>query len=214
MRIKFLLLFSLCCAFVFLSAQPGYGAIYKYLDKDGVISFANDLQSIPEQCRANAKVVSDETDQENHQSMHNQQIPGQTTGKNEDVSGIAHNRAVDTQNENSFFNNRMLLTAIVVVSAGFAFIILGMLETDHKKTVAIVRVTLLWAVALYLLIAHAGDAARMIRTFGGTIDEVKHQSEEKGKNAAKAVKAMSTFVEQVGQGSSTDIPEEVREKKE
>ncbi len=30
----------------------------------------------------------------------------------------------------------MLLTAIVVVSAGFAFIILGMLETDHKKTIA------------------------------------------------------------------------------
>jgi apolipoprotein N-acyltransferase len=108
----------------------------------------------------------------------------------------------------------MLLTSIIIVSAVFAFIILGILETDHKKAVAILRVTLLWAVAIYLLIAHAGDAVRMVRTVGGSIEDAKHQSEEKGKNAAKAVKALSTLVEQAGQASSPDSAEPEREKKE
>jgi len=48
----------------------------------------------------------------------------------------------------------------------------------------------------------------MFRTVSGTIDDVKQQSEEKGKNAANAVKAMSTFMEKVGQAASTDLPEE------
>jgi Domain of unknown function (DUF4124) len=213
MGTRILFLLSLCCVFVFLLAQHGYGAIYKYVDKDGVISFANDLQSIPEQYRVNAKVVSDASDQENSPLMENGQTRGQT-GKHEDVSGMTHDNAVDSRLENSFFKNRMLLTALVIVSAGFAFIIMGILETDHKKTVAITRVALVWAVALYLLIAHAGDAVRMFRTVGGTIDEVKHQSAERGKKAAKAAKALRTFVDQVGEVSSTAVPEEVHENKE
>jgi hypothetical protein len=213
MGTRILFLLSLCCVFVFLSAQHGYGAIYKYVDKDGVISFANDLQSIPEQYRVNAKVVSDASDQENNPLMENGQTRGQT-GKHADVSGMTHDNAVDSRHENSFLKNRMFLTAFVIVSAGFAFIILGILETDQKKTVAITRVVLVWAVALYLLIAHAGDAVRMFRTVGGTIDEVKHQSAERGKKAAKAAKALRTFVDQVGEVSSTAVPEEVHENKE
>jgi hypothetical protein len=136
------------------------------------------------------------------------------TGEDGDAAGINRDKAVDTRNKNSFFNNRLLLTALVVVSAGFAFIILGILETDHKKTIAVVRVTLLWTVAIYLLIAYAGDAVRIVRTVGGSIDRVKHQSGERGKKAAKAIKDMKTFVDEVGQVSSTDVPEEVQEKKE
>ncbi|HYA88019.1 MAG TPA: hypothetical protein VEI57_13250 [Nitrospirota bacterium] len=214
MRTIYILLFSLCCVFVLLPAQHGYAAIYKYLDKDGLISITNDLQSIPEQYRASAKVVSGDTDQENHQSIPNQQTPGQPTGNHEKVPGIAHDNAADTRNENSFIHNRMFLTAIIVVSAGFAFVILGILETEHKKAIAVVRVSLLWAVALYILIAHAGDAVRMIRTVAGSFDDAKHQSEERGKNAAKAIKNMNKLVEQVGETPSTDLPEESPGKKE
>jgi len=135
MRTKLLFLFSLCCVFIFLSAQHGYAAIYKYLNKDGIVSFANDLQSIPEQYRAGAKVVVDSTDEENHQSVQNQQTTEQHTGNHEHIPGMAHDNAVDTQYENSFFNNRMLLTAIVIISAVFVFIILGIFEPDHKKAV-------------------------------------------------------------------------------
>jgi hypothetical protein len=210
MRTKFLFLLSLCCVIFFLSEQYSDGAIYKYVDKDGVISFADDLQSIPEQYRVNAKVVSDADDQENRQSMERR---GQAE-KHEDVQGMHQDHATDTEHENIFIKKRILMTVLVVVSAGFVFIILGILETDHKKKVAIARVALVWAVAIYLLIAHAGDAVRMIRTVGGTIDEVKHQSEERGRKAAKAVKAMNTLADEVGQVSTTDASEQDREKKE
>ena len=210
MKTKLLFLFSLCCVFLFLSAQNSYAAIYKYLNKDGIVSFANDLQSIPEQYRASAKVVVDSTDEESRQSIQNQQTSEQHTGNNEYVPGIAHTTAVDTRNANSFFNNRVLLTAIVIVSACFAFIILGILQPDHKKAVMIVRVVLVWAVVIYLLIVHSGDAVRMFRTVSGTIDDAKQQSEEKGRNAAKAVKDMNAFVEKVGQAASTDLPEEAK----
>lgn len=214
MKIKFLLLLSLFCFFAFLSAEHSHAAIYKYLDKDGLISFANDLQSIPEQYRASAKVVSDDTDQENRQSIQNRQTLGQAAGNHGDVQALVHDKAVETRNENSIFNNRLLLTATVVVSAVFAFIILGILETDHKKTIAVVRIALVWAVAIYLLIAHAGDAVRMVRTVGGTIEDTKHQSEEKGKKAAKAVKAWGALMEQAAQAPASDSPDIDREKKE
>lgn len=212
MRTKLLLL-GLCCFLVFVSAQQSYAAIYKYVDKNGVICFANDLQSIPEQFRGSAQVVSDNPEPENPQSIHNQS-PEQPTGIHGNFPSVANDTAVDARSENSFFNNRLFLTAIIVVTAAFAFIILGIIETDRKRTIAVVRVILLWAVALYLLIAHAGDALHVIRAASGKVDDVKHQSEEKGKKAGKAIKAWGEFVEQVGQTSSPDIPETVQEKKE
>jgi hypothetical protein len=214
MRTKSLVLFSLYCIFIFLSAQDCYAAIYQYLDKNGLVTITNDLQSIPEQYRAGAKVVSDDIDQENHQSIQNQQAAGHPTGNHDWVPVIAHDKAADTRDKNSFFNNRLLLTAIIVVSASFTFIILGIIDTNHNKVVAVVRISLLWAVALYILIAHAGDTVRMIRRVGGNVDAVKHQSEERGKNAAKAIKAINKLMEQVGDTPSTDLPEVVPEKKE
>jgi len=210
-RIKFLLL-CLFGVFVLLSAQHSYAAIYKYLDKDGLICFANDLQSIPEQYRGSAKIVSGEEDPVIRPTTQYHQTTGQSAGRREQDQGTAHGKSAVLQNEAGFFNSRMLLTSIVIVSAVFAFVVLGILETDHRKTVAILRVTLLWAVSLYLLIAHAGDAVRMIRAVGGTIEDAKHHSEEKGKNAAKAVKAFNTLVEQAGQAPSSDSAEP--EKKE
>jgi hypothetical protein len=210
MRMKLLFLSSFSCVFILLSAQYGHAAIYKYLNKDGTISIVNDMQSIPEQYRSGAKVIVDGTDEEAHQSVQNQQAPEQHTGNHEHVQGITHTSGVDTQYENYFLNNHILLTAIVVISAVFVFIVLGILEPDHKKAVVITRVTIVWAVALYLLIVHAGDAVRVFRTVSGAIDDVKQQSAEKGKNAAKAVKAMDKLVEQVGRTSSTDLPEEAK----
>jgi hypothetical protein len=40
--------------------STAFAAIYKYVDKNGMIYFADDLQSIPAQYRAAAKIVSGE----------------------------------------------------------------------------------------------------------------------------------------------------------
>jgi hypothetical protein len=56
MQTRFMLAFVL--AIVLSAASSSFAAIYKYIDNNGIICFSNDLQSIPEQCRATAKIVS------------------------------------------------------------------------------------------------------------------------------------------------------------
>jgi hypothetical protein len=45
-------------AIVLSDASSSFAAIYKFIDNNGIICFSNDFQSIPEQCRATAKIVS------------------------------------------------------------------------------------------------------------------------------------------------------------
>jgi hypothetical protein len=214
MRIKILLLFCLFCVFGFFCEQTSYAAIYKYLDKDGLICFSSDLQSIPEQYRASAKIVSGDADQENNQPAQDQSAPGQPVRNQNQSPSAASDKSFAPEHESILFNNRVLISAIIIVSAVFAFVILGILETDHKKAVAIVRIILLWAVVLYLLIVHAGDAIRMVQSVSGTIEDAKHQSEEKGKKAAAAVKSWGKLMEQEAQAPLVDPSEIDREKKE
>ncbi len=90
--------------------------------------------------------------------------------------------------------------------------VLGILEADHKKAVVIARITLVWAVTVYLLFMHAGDAIRLVRTTGGAIEDAKHRSEEKGKKAAKAIKALNEMVQEPGEASSHEPAETARDK--
>ncbi len=214
MRRQYLFLLGLCCALVLLSTQYSHAAIYKYLDKDGLICFANDLQSIPQQYRTSAMVVSGEADREKQPGMQTRPSAPPSDGNQDSVQNAISEKLLTHHVENSSSVSRWLLSAIVVVSTVFAFVILGILDTDHKKTVTVVRVVLLWAVAVYLLIAHAGDAIHLVRSVSGTIGDAKLHAEEKGKNAAKALKAINTLVDQVGGASSADLPEADREKKE
>jgi hypothetical protein len=56
----------------------------------------------------------------------------------------------------SLFSGRVLISVVVVVSALFAFVILGILDADHKKAKRIVRVVILWGMSAYLILAHGG----------------------------------------------------------
>ncbi len=212
MRITFPFILCLCCVLIFLLAQSGYAAIYKYLDRDGLICFADDLQSIPEQYRATAKIVSGEADQENRTPPQNRQTSEQPAENGGQASSTALERPGVQQDETGFFSKGVLLSSIIVVSAVFAFMILGILEADHKKAVIIARITLLWAVTVYLIFMHAGDVVRLVRTTGGVIEDAKHQSEEKGKKAAKAIKALNELVRETGQASSPESAEGERNK--
>jgi hypothetical protein len=60
MRVRLIVIIGLVFLFGFLSAQQSSAAIYKYVDKDGLITLVDDLQSVPEEYRASAKIVSGE----------------------------------------------------------------------------------------------------------------------------------------------------------
>jgi hypothetical protein len=48
-------------ALALLFARESFAAFYKYVDDKGVVSFADNLQSVPEKYRATAVVINDGT---------------------------------------------------------------------------------------------------------------------------------------------------------
>ena len=63
MKMKIRLILVIVLAMVLSATSNSFAAIYKYIDNNGIICFADDLQSIPEQCRATAKIVSGEQEE-------------------------------------------------------------------------------------------------------------------------------------------------------
>lgn len=217
MKKQMVYLLVLFFALGLLIAQSGFAAIYKYVDSDGMMYFADDLHSIPEQYRASAKIVSGEaTVAEEKQPPAVTPPPAQTESKAGGASTVA--QAVRTSSETGdkgTLGNRALLSVIVVVSAFFAFIVLGIVNTDHEKTVKIARIVIIWGVSVYLLYNHAKDVVHVFSMIGSSVENARQESAEKGEKAAKAIKKYNELVEQAKKAASeSDAADSAHEKKE
>ncbi len=210
MKNKLCLMLGLVCACACFSMKDSYAAIYKYMDRDGQVNFTDDLQSVPVSCRATAKIVSGGSDEKNVTSNSNSDQGKTTTGtvSPEGVPNAApviiseKPASVESRNEQDSFGKRAIYSAVILVSAFFAFIILGILDTDHKKIVAIVRVVLMWGTTVYLIYAHAGDVAHLFSSAGSKMESIHRNSEEKGKKAARAVKSLDALLDKAEQAAA------------
>jgi len=205
MRIKALFMAVLLLMLGLCVTSDGVAAIYKYVDKDGMLYFADDLQAVPAEYRASAKIVSGEAKEEvtrpADQSPQNARIEKR---ESDSAPGSGQEKPFLELGDKRSFGRRALTSAIVIVSALFAFTILGILDTDHKKAVKIVRIVVAWGVSVFLLYAHAGDVVHVFTSAGNHIENVQHESEEKGRKASKAIKALEALTEQAGKASSSD----------
>jgi len=212
MRIRLMLVFIL--AIVLSATSNSFAAIYKYIDKNGIICFADDLQSIPEQCRATAQIVSGEQEPERKPLIQKQSlVQAEATPTNEAPSSDRDKVSIEGYAKR-FFSGRVLISVVVVVSALFSFVILGILDADHKKAIKIARVVILWGMSIYLLVAHAGDFVNLFRILEGKVDTVQRESGEKGKKAAKAMKEINAIVQHIDNAASQDSGGDDPEKKD
>ena len=101
-----------------------------------------------------------------------------------------------------------------MVSALFAFVVLGVLDADHKKAIAIARIVILWGVSVYLLYAHTMDVVHLVGSIGTKIDTVQQQSGEKGKKASQAMKKLNDLIDKAEQATAADPGTREPEKKE
>jgi hypothetical protein len=191
-------------AFVLSPASDVFAAIYKYTDNAGNICFADDLQSVPQQYRAAVKIVSGEAEGEKKPLQQNQPQARQDASPAVAAPAPVREPEPAVHVKDSFFTNRVLISGIVVVSALFAFVILGILDADHKKSIKIVRVVILWGASVYLLVAHSGDVIRMFRSVDSNIEAIQRQSGEKGKKAAKSMKEINALIQHVDNATSQD----------
>jgi hypothetical protein len=203
MNKKILLVFCIMCAISLFSAKNSSAAIYQYMDKDGLVCFANDLQSIPEQYRPGAKIVSGEAVQGKEQATRNQQA-GQQDASDKPVQTVSVEKSSALQAGSHREGKSVLLSAIIIVSAIFAMVILGVIDTDRKRAVTILRITILWGVTVYLVYAHAGDVVRLVRSANGKIEVVERESAEKGKKAGKAIKQLNALLSDSSQTSTNE----------
>jgi len=199
-----------------LAAMDVSAAIYKYIDKDGLITFADDLQAVPAQYRAQAVIVSGEDKEAEAKSPAGQAVPKEQTEIKAGEPLPAPPPIVQTAETGGkrSFGSRALISAIVVVSALFAFGVLGIIDADHKKAIKIARVVILWVASVYLLYSHAGDVVHVFSSIGSDVENARQASGEKGKKAAKAMKALNAVLDQAGQSNSGDSAEAGLEKKE
>lgn len=202
MQVRLLLVFVL--AMVLSATSNSFAAIYKYIDNNGIICFADDLQSIPEQCRATAKIVSGWQEEERRPAIQKRPEAQAEAMPGNAASSSERGKVSIEGTVKSLFSGRVLISVVVVVSALFAFVILGIIDADHKKAIRIVRVVILWGMSVYLILAHGGDVVHMFRTLEGKVDTVQRESEEKGKKAAKAIKEMNAFMEHGNNAASQD----------
>lgn len=214
MKMQAWLILVFVFALVLSAASDGFAALYKYIDKDGMICIANDLQSIPEKFRATAKIVSDVSEGEKKPMQQNQPQAQQEIKTGIAATSPSYEQAPSVDIKKSFFINRVLISSLVVVSVLFAFVILGILDADHKKAVKIARVVIVWCMSVYLIVAHAGDVVHMFRSMGNTVDTAHRNAEEKGKKAAKALKELNALVQDVDKAASEDAGGSGQEKRD
>lgn len=195
MKMQTRLILAFIVALVLSAAANSFAAIYKYIDKNGIICFADDLQSIPEPCRATAQKVKSAAEEARTPAMQ-MQLPAGAEAKKENAESSPDRGKASIENKSaSLFSSRALISGIVVVSALFAFVLLGILDAEHKKSTKIIRVVILWGMSVYLIVAHRGDVADLFSTLKGKVDTVQRDSEEKRKKTAKALKDLNALMQ-------------------
>lgn len=190
MKRKYPLAVILYCLPGLIVAPDVSAAIYKYVDKDGIVCFADDLQFIPAKYRSKAVIVDGEAKEEIKESG-----PVVAYPRKEQSTEIAGERESRPSRSLSF---RLMVSTAVVLAMALVFIILmkQAFVTENKKVYSIIRASFIGILSLYLIIAHGRDVLTVFGMAGKAIDDAQQRSAEKGKKAAEAIKKLDALFEQ------------------
>lgn len=175
--------------FIFFAAPDTHAEIYKYIDKDGIPCFADDIQQVPEKYRAFVTII-DESSEE-----YKAKAAVKPEGQNEDP--VVQEPAQPPVRGRRPLSFRLMISA--AISAGLLLLMnfLGKLpELKHDGRLrAITRNSLIATVSLYLIFAHGKDVLTVFGIMGNAVEEVQQHSSEKGKKAAQAIKSLDAMFE-------------------
>lgn len=206
-------LFVLFFVFCTFTARDSFAVIYKYVDRNGVICYSDDLQSVPETYRPKAVIVSGELKGEPKLTAGREDTHDERFVAAPPVGGAS----LPTTRKEKPFSRRVANTIIMMTILVVIYVVLDRLKEvieskNYVKAVHLARIGLTAVAVLYLVFAHVDDVVRAFGAAGTKVEEVKKQSEKKGKNAAKAFKSLDELTEAVYQAQKTPHPES--EKKE
>jgi hypothetical protein len=176
-------------------------AIYRYVDKDGVICFADNLQVIPEQCRTTAVIVDNEAKGDVK--------PSKPAVDNKADAALS---AAEVKPENRGprpLSIRLMISGAVGLSALLIFVVISKLPElkENKKVLSLIRASLIGIMSLYLIVAHVNDMMTIFGAAGRVVEDVQNQSAEKGKKAVQAIKSLDSLFEEAQRTQETSTAE-------
>ncbi len=196
-----LLVLAFCCLSGLFLVTSSYAVIYKYTDNEGIVSFADDLQAVPEKYRTTAVIVEGESKEERANqgdsvgSAHPEQQP--SAAETKQISDAKHPGPL---------SSRLMMSAGISVGAFLVFILISKQPElkENKKVLSFIRTGLIASVSLYLIVAHIRDVWTVFGLTGKTISEAQQQSAEKGKKAAQTIKQLDALFEQAQQAQQAE----------
>lgn len=195
MKKIFLLIAAVFFVLSISSARDGFAAIYKYIDKDGVVCFADDLQSVPEKYRVTAVIFSGEMKGEPKLSAKG----AETHDEGLSAAPAVRDASSLPAREEKPFSKRLANTIIIMTVLVVMYVVLERLKeviesSKYHKLVSLARIALSAVAVLYLVFAHVSDVIHGVAGIGKSVEEVKEQSAKKGRNTAKALKTLDALL--------------------
>ena len=170
--------------------RNAFADIYQYVNEEGVISFVDNLESVPEKYRATAINTTAVEEQSRLQS------------RAEPQANIAPSQGapVEEPARQMTFFTRLLMTAVVVF-AWFG-ILVAIKKTDvfkgREKILPATRIALACIFLVYVVMVHGKDVVNLFTMAGNKIEAVKEKQAQRGKKAGQAIKALNQFMDEAG----------------
>jgi hypothetical protein len=180
---------------IFAVGRESQAVIYKYVSEQGVPTFADDMQKIPEQYRAQAVIVTGGNDFDAYAEQEKARLAAEERTRQEQLSAAP----VKTEQPLSSRLIRSgiavgLFIALLFVTAHFDAL------REQVQLLFRVRAGLVVFLLLFLTVNHGRDIMGLFGKVGDVIPNpvasMQERSAERGKKAADAYKAMDRVLDQ------------------
>jgi hypothetical protein len=193
----------LCSLAVFLGTA--HAVTYKYTDKAGMLCFADDLQSIPEQYRSQAVLIEGQADEDKPVTTPSGTVvpavmqPAIVTPSTEQPEPETVSQPLLPVSSDGPLSIRLLITGGLGAGLLLVVALLGrMLAGErHEQVRTYIRTGATALFLVYLAYAHGRDLLTMVRMAGSAVDEVQRKSAEKGQKAADGIKRLDALFEEM-----------------
>lgn len=194
--------FPLIILLIVLSLAVGresHAVINKYVSEKGVPTFADDMQKIPEQYRAQAVIVTGGNDFDVYAEQEKARLAAEERSRQE------HQAAAPVRAEKPL-NSRLIRSGIAVGIFIALLFAVSHFDALRERAQVLFRVRTGLAVLLLVFFAfnHAWDVLGLFGKVGDTLPNpvasIQEKSAERGKKAAEAYKTMDKILNQQAQG--------------
>lgn len=192
------MVFTVVLLVLFLAfGRESQAVIYKYVSEQGIPTFADDMQKIPEQYRAQAVIVTGGNDFDAYEEQKKARLAAEERTRQE--------QAVVPVKAETPLSTRLIRSGVAVGLFIALLFVTAHFDALREQTQLLFRVRtgLVVILVLFLAVNHGRDILGLFGTVSDALPNpvarMQERSAERGKKAADAYKAMGKVIEQGAQ---------------